>query len=281
MHPQSSTTPLSPELKEKYEALSRNIADLGQLAVAFSGGVDSTLLLKVAHDALGDNAVAITARAQMIPAREVREAGDFCAAEGIRHVIMDVDALAIDGFAENPADRCYICKTALFGNILQKAADLGFSHVAEGTNTSDLGDYRPGLKALSELSVESPLLAAGLSKADVRELSHALGLPTWDKPSYACLASRVPYDELITTEKLSAIETAEDLLIEAGFAQVRCRAHGKLARIEVPPAERVALMEAFATSNLAARIREAGFDYVSIDAEGYQSGSLNRTIEQQ
>lgn len=279
MQTQLSATPLSPELQQKYDALASNIKQLGHLAIAFSGGVDSTLLLKVAHDALGENAVAITARAQMIPAREVQEASDFCNIEHIRHIIMDVDALAIDGFAENPANRCYVCKTALFGRILQKAANLGFSHVAEGTNTSDLGDYRPGLKALAELSVESPLLKAGLSKADVRELSHALGLPTWNKPSYACLASRVPYGDTITAEKLSAIETAEDLLIEARFAQVRCRAHGKLARIEVPPAQRVALMEAFTTSDLAARIRNAGFDYVSVDAEGYQSGSLNRTIE--
>ena len=279
MQTQLSATPLSPELQQKYDALASNIQQLGHLAIAFSGGVDSTLLLKVAHDVLGENAVAITARAQMIPAREVQEASDFCNIEHIRHIIMDVDALAIDGFAENPANRCYVCKTALFGCILQKAANLGFFHVAEGTNTSDLGDYRPGLKALAELSVESPLLKAGLSKADVRELSHALGLPTWNKPSYACLASRVPYGDTIATEKLSAIETAEDLLIEAGFAQVRCRAHGKLARIEVPPAQRVALMEAFTTSDLAARIRNAGFDYVSVDAEGYLSGSLNRTIE--
>lgn len=267
-----STTPLSPEIQQKYDALASNIQQLGHLAIAFSGGVDSTLLLKVAHDVLGENAVAITARAQMIPAREVQEASDFCNIEHIRHIIMDVDALAIDGFAENPANRCYVCKTALFGCILQKAANLGFSHVAEGTNTSDLGDYRPGLKALAELSVESPLLKAGLSKADVRELSHALGLPTWNKPSYACLASRVPYGDTITAEKLSAIETAEDLLIEAGFAQVRCRAHGKLARIEVPPAQCVALMEAFTASDLAARIRNAGFDYVSVDAEAiYQA----------
>lgn len=279
MHTQSSAPQLPSELKQKHDALESAIEQLGQLAIAFSGGVDSTLLLKVAHDVLGSNAIAITARAQMIPAREIQEASNFCAEQGIRHVIMDVDALAIEGFAENPANRCYICKTALFGCILQKAAELGFTHVAEGTNTSDLGDYRPGLKALAELSVESPLLNAGLSKADVRELSHALGLSTWDKPSYACLASRVPYDENITAEKLSAVEGAEDLLIEAGFPQVRCRAHGTLARIEVPPAQRVALMEAFATSNLAAHIREAGFDYVSVDAEGYQSGSLNRTIK--
>lgn len=271
---------LSDELAGKYQSLKHTIAELGKLAIAFSGGVDSTLLLYVAHDVLGDNALAITARAQMIPAREIREASEFCTERDIRHVIMDVDALAIDGFSENPSNRCYICKTSLFSAILKQASELGFSHVAEGTNTSDLGDYRPGLKALNELSVESPLLAAGLSKADVRALSHALGLPTWDKPSYACLASRIPYDQVITTEKLAAVEAAEDMLIQAGFPQVRCRAHGNLARIEVPPTQRVALMEAFTSSDLSQRIRAAGFDYVSVDADGYQSGSLNRTVAQ-
>lgn len=274
-----ATPALSDELAEKYQALRSNIEQLGQLAIAFSGGVDSTLLLKVAHDVLNENALAITAKAQMIPMREIREATEFCQQQGIRHIIMDVDAFNINGFAANPENRCYICKTALFSSILKKAAEQGFHHVAEGTNTSDLGDYRPGLKALSELSVESPLLQAGLSKADVRALSHALGLPTWDKPSYACLASRVPYNEPITANTLAAVEAAEDALIEAGFNQVRCRAHGALARIEVPPNQRVDLMQVFAESDLAERIRAAGFDYVAVDAEGYQSGSLNRNIK--
>lgn len=279
MTPNQTALTLPDDLAKKYQALCSTIAQLGNLAVAFSGGVDSTLLLHVAHDVLGENALAITAKAQMIPAREIREAAEFCQQQGIRHIVMDVDALSINGFAENPVNRCYICKTALFSTILQKAAEQGFLHVAEGTNTSDLGDYRPGLKALSELSVESPLLQAGLSKADVRALSHALGLPTWDKPSYACLASRVPYNELITANTLAAVEAAEDALIEAGFTQVRCRAHGNLARIEVPPHQRVSLMQAFAESNLAERIRNAGFSYVAVDAEGYQSGSLNRNIK--
>ena len=192
--------PLPAELSKKHEALKEHLAKLGAVAVAFSGGVDSTLLLSVAADVLGDNTVAITARAQMIPAREVREASDFCAKRGIRHVVMDVDALTIPGFAENPADRCYLCKSALFARIIDQAARLGIPYVAEGTNTSDLGDYRPGLKALGELKVDNPLLAAGLSKSDVRALSHKLGLPTWDKPSYACLASRIPYNEAITAD---------------------------------------------------------------------------------
>ena len=274
----SESPSISPELAQKYDALKAEMRRLGKVAVAFSSGVDSTLLLKVAHDELGENAVAITAKASMVPAREVREAQEFCLAESIRHVVLDVDAFQIEGFAANPANRCYICKTALFGTILNTAANLGFPHVAEGTNTSDLGDYRPGLKALGELSVESPFLKANMSKQDVRDLSRALGLPTWDKPSYACLASRVPYGDEITPEKLAAAETAEDALIEAGFAQVRCRVHGNLARIEVPADQRVALMRACAETDLAQRIKAAGFDYVSIDAEGYQSGSLNRTL---
>ena len=184
--------PLPAELSKKHEALKEHLAKLGAVAVAFSGGVDSTLLLSVAADVLGDNAVAITARAQMIPAREVREASDFCAKRGIRHVVMDVDALAIPGFAENPADRCYLCKSALFARIMDQATRLGIPYVAEGTNTSDLSDYRPGLKALGELKVGSPLLAAGLSKTEVRALSRKLGLPTWTNPLTRALQAASP-----------------------------------------------------------------------------------------
>ena len=270
---------LSPELLEKYQALQAEFRRLGHVAVAFSSGVDSTLLLKIAHDVLGNNAVAITAKASMVPTREISDAMDFCACEGVKHVVLNIDAFSIEGFAENPPERCYICKKALFGTILEKATELGIPHVVEGSNTSDLGDYRPGLKALDELSVESPFLKAGMSKADVRALSHALELATWNKPSYACLASRVPYGDRITPEKLAAVEAAEDLLIALGFTQVRCRAHGDVARIEVAPERRCELMQLFCESDLAARIRAAGFTYVSIDAEGYTSGSLNRTLK--
>ncbi len=276
MQHQTTSPALSADLAAKYAALQDNLRSLKRVAIAFSGGVDSTLLLWAATQTLGKDALGITARAQMIPARELAEAAAFCKEHGIEHVVMDVDALAIEGFAQNPPERCYICKTALFTTIMEEAAKLGFSSIAEGTNVSDLGDYRPGLKALKELTVKSPLLESGLTKADVRELSRALGLPTWNKPSYACLASRIPCNSPITAENLAAVEAAEDALIEAGFEQVRCRAHGDLARIEVAPELRERLMHALCEGDLSARIHDAGFAFVTVDADGYRTGSMNK-----
>lgn len=269
---------MNSELRAKYDALQNYFQNLGNVAIAFSGGVDSTLLLQVANEVLGDKTLAITARATMIPAREIREAQEFSTSIGANHIIMDVDALSIDGFAENPPERCYICKTALFSKILEKAAELGFSYVAEGTNTSDLGDYRPGLQALKELEAKSPYLACDISKDEVRAISKELELPTWNKPSYACLASRVPYNSPISENALRAVESAEDLLIDAGFDQVRCRAHGNLARIEVAPTRREELMSLLATSKLSQKIHDAGFKYVTVDADGYRTGSFNSEL---
>ena len=263
-------------LETKYLALRDYIAGLGSLAVGFSSGVDSTLMIKVAHDVLGDKAIAVTASACWFPGREKTEAMDFCEKEGIRHIIVNVTPDEIEGFRDNPPDRCYLCKKALFSRILQIAADNGIAYVAEGSNMDDLGDYRPGLMAVSELKVVSPLRAANLYKQEIRELSKQLDLPTWSKPSFACLASRFAYGEQITEEKLAMVEQAEDYLMQLGLTQFRVRIHGKLARIEVPPEKIVWMAEQAPAIN--EKLQSLGFLYVSLDLGGYQMGSMNKAI---
>ena len=186
------------ELTQKKSKLEEYLKFLGKVAIAFSSGVDSTFLLKVAHDTLGDNAIAITMKSASVPVRELEESAAFCKKEDIRQIIAEADQMSIEGFADNPPDRCYICKKALFSKMLSVASDNGFEHVAEGSNMDDLGDYRPGLKALSELDILSPLREAGLTKSDIRMLSRELDLPTWDKPSFACLATRFVFCDRIT-----------------------------------------------------------------------------------
>lgn len=264
------------ELHEKKAKLEESLKGMGAVAVAFSSGVDSTFLLKVAHDVLGDKAVALTARSRSFPGRELTEAADFCAGEGIRHVVVESDELAIEGFRENPPDRCYICKRALFSKMLAAAAELGEFALVEGSNTDDAGDYRPGMRALSELKIKSPLREAGLSKAEIRALSKELGLPTWDKPSFACLATRFVYGEEITEAKLAMVEQAEQRLLDLGFRQFRVRIHGKLARIEVEPAEFGRIVGL--APELNDYLRSLGFQYVSLDLGGYVMGSMNREL---
>ena len=190
-------------LDEKFQKLKDDLSMLEKVAVAFSGGVDSTFLLKTAQEVLGENAIAVTACSEFVPPREIKESQAFCEKEGIRQILCQVEALAIEGISENPKDRCYICKKALMGKLKQKAEAAGMFVLAEGSNMDDLGDYRPGLKAVEELGIRSPLKEAGLTKSDIRKLSARMGLPTWDKPSFACLASRFVYGETITKEKLS------------------------------------------------------------------------------
>ena len=219
-------------IPSKYNKFVQILRKLESVAVAFSSGVDSTFLLKTAHEILGNRVLAVTVRADLFPKRELEEAIQFAKAEGIEHVLVDVDALDIAGFAQNPVNRCYLCKMELFSRIRRIANERGILHVIEGSHAEDRSEDRPGLQAITELGVLSPLREAGLTKSEIRQLSREQGLPTWNKPSLACLASRIPYGEEITKERLAMIDQAEQHLLDAGFHQVRVRVHGNLARIE-------------------------------------------------
>jgi uncharacterized protein len=262
----------------KLERLRAQLREIGSAAVAFSSGVDSTFLLRVAHEELGENVVAVTARSHSFPKRELDEAAAFCAREGVRHEIIDSEELDIPGFAENPPDRCYHCKKALFGKLIAFAQANGLAAVLEGSNMDDDGDYRPGRRAIMELGVASPLHNAGLTKAEIRVLSKRMGLPTADKPSFACLASRFPYGERITAAGLERVERAEQWLMDAGLglAQLRVRSHGDMARIEVPPADIPRL--AARAEEIAAALKGFGFAYVALDLQGYRTGSMNEVL---
>ncbi|MDR3270852.1 MAG: ATP-dependent sacrificial sulfur transferase LarE [Peptococcaceae bacterium] len=263
---------------QKYDRLKNYLRELGSLAIAFSGGVDSTFLVKTAHDLLGDQVLAITARSCSFPERELREAVAFCERNHIRHILCDSEELEIDGFSENPVHRCYLCKNELFSKIWEIAKAQGIQHVADGSNTDDEGDYRPGLQAIREQGVHSPLRYAQLGKEEIRRLSQEIGLATWDKPSFACLSSRFPYGELITPERLAMIDRAEQYLLDLGLYQVRVRYHGALARIETDEAGFALLLNRSQRELLYAAFKKIGFTYVALDLLGYRTGSMNETL---
>ncbi|MGN0496048.1 MAG: ATP-dependent sacrificial sulfur transferase LarE [Lachnospiraceae bacterium] len=268
-------------LREKYDTLVKYLEKLHKVAVAFSNGVDSTFLLKTAHDVLGDNAIAITVKSCSFPNREYRESIDFCEREHIRHVILERNELDIEGFSKNPPNRCYICKKELFKGMKKLAKEQGAYVLVEGSNMDDRGDYRPGMAAIKELEVKSPLCYASMTKADIRELSKELGLYTWDKPSFACLSTRFPYGEIITEEKLKMVELGEEALFEKGFSQARVRIHGDTARIEILPEDFYRIMEPDIRVSIVAKLKQIGFLYVCLDMQGYRMGSMNEGLGKQ
>lgn len=265
-------------LDTKFESLKKRLKEMERVVVAFSGGVDSSFLLKVAHEVLGDNVLAVTAKSSTYPEREFREAMQFVSDYAIPHRVIVSEELEVEGFAENPLNRCYLCKKELFSKIKQIAIDEGYKFVAEGSNKDDLGDYRPGLQAISELSIVSPLKDAGLTKNDIRTLSKELGLKTWDKPSFACLSSRFPYGEKITAEKLQMVDKAEQFLIDLGFRQIRVRHHGNVARIEVEEENIEKFLDKQIRDAVYTKFREIGYVHVALDLKGYRTGSMNEGV---
>jgi uncharacterized protein len=264
-------------LDEKYQHLLEFISSLGSAAVAFSGGVDSSFLCYAAAAALGEKAVAITVVSPMLPKSEIDCARDIARRVGIGHILVEETEIEKE-VAENSKERCYFCKKIEFGVIQKAAAERGIAAVLDGSNMDDMGDYRPGLRALAELKIRSPLREAALAKNEIRELSRRFNLPTWDKPAFACLASRIPYGERIDREKLSRVEKAEDRLRGKGFRQFRVRSHGDLARIEVARDERPRFFSEDLLDEISRDFKSFGFLYVAFELEGYTMGSLNRVI---
>lgn len=268
-------------LHQKYEKLQQLLTQYGSVAVAFSGGVDSAFLLYVAHRTLGSRALAVTAQSPSFPQWEQSDGENFCKRYGIAQLVVHTGDLQAETFRKNPPDRCYHCKKAIFTALGQVAVRQGLAVVADGSNMDDMNDFRPGHRAIRELGVRSPLREAALTKADIRALSEELGLPTWNKPSFACLASRFVYGEEITNEKLQMVEQAEQLLLGLGFRQLRVRIHGKMARIELLPQDISRFMEPEIRQPVYERLKELGFSYVTLDLGGFRTGSMNETLNKE
>lgn len=264
--------------EQKMQQLQRRLSDMGRVFVAFSGGVDSTFLLKAAHDTLGKNAVALTCHTVAIPPSELEAARKFCEQENIRQISFDLDVLQIPQFSGNAADRCYHCKYAIFRRMTEIVAEQGGGTLLDGSNLDDAQDYRPGMQALRELGVISPLQEIGFTKDDIRRMSAELRLPTWDKPALACLASRICFGEPIDEVKLTRIARAEAYLFSLGFKQVRVRLHNDLARIELLPNELSRFFDNELYNQVYNELKKLGFAFVTLDLGGFSSGSMNRTI---
>lgn len=266
-------------ISQKMEDLGKIMEKMGSVLVAFSGGVDSTFLLKVARQTLGrEKVLAVTARSPVYPKREYAAARKLAKMVDVQHLFTDSHEMDIPQFAGNPVNRCYHCKRELFTQLKEMARKMNLFSVAEGSTVDDERDFRPGMMAIREMSVRSPLREARLTKAEIRSQSRRLGLPTWNKPSLACMASRLPYGDRITPEALRHIETAEQFLLGLGFSQVRVRHHGKTARIEIPPEVIGSLLDPRMRRRVVRRLKAIGFTYVTLDLQGFRSGSMNEAI---
>ena len=266
-------------IEEKMDALKTILADMGSVIVAYSGGTDSAFLAATAHDVLGDRALAVTAKSPSLAPSELREAVELAERLELRHRIVETHEVEREDYAANNPNRCFFCKDELYTYLSAYAQDEGYDSIANGTNTDDLGDFRPGLNAAKQYSVRSPMVEADLSKAEIRELSKDMDLPTWDKPAQACLSSRIPYGSMVTVEALTRIAQAEEYLHdEIGIRQLRVRHHDTVARIEVEPQDFITLTDDAVREQVVRKFCEIGYSYVTLDLQGFRSGSMNEVL---